>query len=73
MDDREFAERAARILHNMALENTGGRSFFRRWTIHHEPLRNDAANLLRARGFNALMEDGTQYVGDTDKGVKDGA
>lgn len=71
MDDRQFTERATQILHNMALENKGWRAFTRRWVIHHEPLRNDAANLLRDRGFNALMKDGTQYVGDTDTGGND--
>lgn len=65
MDDRQFAERAMLILHNMALENMGWRSFFRRWVNHHEPLRNDAANLLREKGFLPILEMNTQYVGDT--------
>ena len=37
MDDRQFTERAERILVNMALERRGWRGFFRRWHIHHEP------------------------------------
>lgn len=37
-------ERARTILANMALENEG--AIFRRWPIHHEPLRADARALL---------------------------
>ena len=65
MTDAQFAQRAERILHNMALERTGRGRWFRRWFISHEPLRNDAANLLRESnrgGF--LMPNGTQLVGD---------
>ena len=47
MTDAQFARRAELILHNMALERTGRGRWFRRWLISHEPLRNDAANLLR--------------------------
>jgi hypothetical protein len=36
--------RARTILANMALENEG--AIFNRWPINHEPLRNDARNLL---------------------------
>lgn len=64
MTDREFIEHASIILHNMALENIGWRSFFRRWVISHEPLRNDAANLLRAYSLQRPMPEGTSYVGD---------
>lgn len=64
MTDREFLERASTILHHMALERVGfWRSLFRRWHIHHEPLRNDAANLLKERGVTRLMPKGTEYVG----------
>lgn len=64
MTDKEFALRAAIILHNMALENTGWRGLLRRWCVSDEPLRNDAANLLRASGRVHLMSEWTQYVGD---------
>lgn len=65
MNDRQFAERAAGILHNMALERKGfWRSLFRRWHISDEPLRNDAANLLREYGVTMLMPKGCQWVGD---------
>ena len=37
-------ERCATILGNMAKENEG--AIFNRWAIAHEPLRNDARNIL---------------------------
>jgi len=37
-------ERCRTVLGNMAMENEG--AVFNRWPIHHEPLRNDARNLL---------------------------
>lgn len=64
MDDKEFSERAAMILHNMALERTGfWRRFFRRWHISHEPLRNDAASLLSEKGIMYRCPENTDYVG----------
>ena len=58
---------ALNILHNMALERDV--SFFRRcfrrwWYIADEPLRNDAANLLRRVGYEAKKPMGTKYVGE---------
>ena len=64
MDDRQFAERAAHILHNMSLERTGWRSFFSRWHISHEPCRNDAANLLREAGWYFTTPIYCRRVGD---------
>ena len=66
MSDREFANRSAQILQNMALERKGyWRQFFGRWHISHEPLRNDAANLLRQAGIEfSCYPKGTQRVGD---------
>lgn len=61
--EHEFAERAAIILHNMALERRGWHPF-RRWFINDEPLRNDAANLLRMSGWNFKMPDDCRLVGD---------
>lgn len=61
---KEQEMRALTILHNMAVERKGWRSFFRRWWISDEPLRNDAANLVREVGYSALMPNGCQLVGD---------
>lgn len=41
---RTALERCRTVLGNMALENEG--AIFKRWPINHEPLRNDARNLL---------------------------
>mgnify|MGYP000734165410 CR=1 FL=1 len=66
MTDLEFAHRAAGILHNMSLERRWSwfSLFRRRWHISDEPLRNDAANLLREYGYAALTPNGFQRVGD---------
>lgn len=64
MTDKQFADRAMVILHNMALERKGWLSFFRRWHISDEPLRNDAANLLRERGVSLMTPIGFHWVGD---------
>lgn len=64
MMTKEQEMRALTILHNMAVERKGWRSFFRRWWISDEPLRNDAANLVREVGYSALMPNGCQLVGD---------
>lgn len=68
--------RALTILHNMAVERTGWRSFFRRWWISDEPLRNDAANLIREVGYCALMPNNSRLVGDdaveSEEGQNDG-
>ena len=63
MTDRQFAERASVILHNMALERVGfWRQLFRRWHISDEPLRHDAANLLREKGVTMLLPKNTKLV-----------
>jgi hypothetical protein len=64
MTDRQFADRATVILHNMALERKGWRSIFKRWFISDEPLRNDAANLLRDRRVSMMTPNGFHMVGD---------
>ncbi|EEW57283.1 hypothetical protein SCH4B_4352 [Ruegeria sp. TrichCH4B] len=61
---REQQDRALNILHNMAVERTGWRGFFRRWWISDEPLRNDAANLIREVGYAALRPMKSRLVGD---------
>lgn len=51
------------ILHRFATENTGWRSYFRRWYFSDEPLRHDAANLVRRAGYEAARPEHTQLVG----------
>jgi hypothetical protein len=51
------------ILHRFATENTGWRSFFRRWYYSDEPLRNDAANLVRRAEFQMKQPERTKLVG----------
>lgn len=57
-------QRALSILHSMALERTGWRAFFRRWCISDEPLRNDAANLIREIGYGQLRPINSRLVGE---------
>ena len=64
MGDKEFQSRAIQILHNMALERVGfWRRLIGRWHISHEPLRNDAANLLRESNISLRCPYSTDYVG----------
>ena len=63
MDDERFADRAALILRQMALERRGWRGFFRRWHISDEPLRHDAANLLREAGRRFHVPKDCRLVG----------
>jgi len=71
MSDLEFARRAAVILHNLALERVGPwRQFWRRWHISDEPLRNDAARLLREKGVHMLMPKDCQLVGGKQEAAK---
>jgi len=60
--DDALLNRALAILHRFGTENTGWRSFFRRWYYSDEPLRNDAANLVREAGFDMMMPNDTQLV-----------
>lgn len=52
------------LLHRFALERTGWRGWLRRWYYSDEPLRNDAANIVRRAGYAELLQDGTRLVGD---------
>jgi hypothetical protein len=61
--DTQLLHRALGILHRMATENTGWRSIFRRWYYSDEPLRNDAANLVREAKFDMARPEGTKLVG----------
>ena len=61
----QFSARATTILKNLALERKGWRRWvFGRWYINDEPLRNDAANLLRASLWHGTTPMNTQFVGD---------
>lgn len=60
--DAILLDRALGILHRMATENTGWRSFFRRWYYSDEPLRNDAANLVKEAGFGMPIPDDTRLL-----------
>lgn len=62
-DDRLLLD-ALGILHRLATENTGWRSIFRRWYYSDEPLRNDAANLVRRAEFQMMRPEHTRLVGD---------
>lgn len=63
-DDRELLNRALGILHRMSTERVGWRSFFHRWYYKDEPLRHDAANLVRLARFEAMMPNGCRLVED---------
>lgn len=62
--DSVFLDRALSILHRMATEQTGWRRFLSRWYYSDEPLRNDAANLVREARFGMPMPFYTKLVGD---------
>lgn len=52
------------ILHRFALEQTGWRGWLRRWYYSDEPLRHDAANLVRRAEYEAMRPEYTRLVGD---------
>lgn len=51
------------ILHRFALEQTGWRGWLRRWYYSDEPLRHDAANLVRRAGYQEMRPEHTELVG----------
>jgi hypothetical protein len=51
------------ILHRFALEQTGWRGWLKRWYYSDEPLRHDAANLVRRAGYEAMQPEHTVLVG----------
>ncbi len=63
MTDRDFRDRAERILWNLALERRGWRGLLSRWHIAAEPLRNDASRLLQEAGVEYVRLDYTRLVG----------
>lgn len=53
---RSVLQRCEMLLENMTKERTGtARLMFGRWSINHEPLRNDAANILPL--IRAILKD----------------
>lgn len=66
-NDARYLDRALGILHRMATEHTGWRRFFSRWYYSDEPLRNDAANLVREAGFGMPQPINTRLVGDLEE------
>ena len=52
------------ILHRFALEQTGWRGWLKRWYYPDEPLRHDAANLVRRAQFETARPEHTRLVGD---------
>ena len=63
-NDHALLQRALGILFRLSLERTGWRGWLRRWYYDHEPLRNDAANLVREAGYQELQPLNTRRVGD---------
>jgi len=63
-NDDVLLDRALDILHRMATERTGWRSIFHRWYYSDEPLRNDAANLVREARFEMPMPLDSRLLGD---------
>lgn len=64
MNDHILLERALSILHRMATERTGWRRFFARWYYSDEPLRNDAANLVKDARFGMNMPLDSKLLGE---------
>jgi hypothetical protein len=64
ISDRELLSRALCILHRMATENIGWRAIWSRWFYSDEPLRNDAANLIREADFHMMQPINTRLIGD---------
>lgn len=64
--DAALLRRALVVLHHMATERTGWRYFLSRWYYSDEPLRNDAAEIVREARFGMPMPIGTHLVGDVD-------
>lgn len=66
-NDAILLDRALAILHRMATERTNLKRFLFRWYYADEPLRNDAANLVREAGFGMPMPLNTRLIGEQDK------
>lgn len=68
--DQRLLFEALGILHRLATENTGWRSFFRRWYYSDEPLRNAASNLVRRAEFDMPRPEHTRLVGKPNGGAQ---
>ena len=66
MTDRDFRERAERILWHLALERKGWKQIFTRWHIASEPLRHDASRLLQEAGVERMRPINTRLAGMND-------
>jgi hypothetical protein len=66
--DRLLFDRALGILFRFTLERTGWRRFFGRWYHSDEPLRNDAARLVREVGYVQAQPDNTRRLDATERG-----
>lgn len=64
MSDRTLLMECLGLLHRFSLEQTGCRGIFRRWYYSDEPLRHDAANLVRRAEYMAKQPEGTRLVGE---------
>lgn len=62
----EQQDRALTILFNLSIERTGWRSWFRRWWLSDEPLRNDAGRLILEVGYQKRRPVNTRIVGALD-------
>ena len=62
--DAALLNRSLELLHRFATEQTGWRGFFYRWYYSDEPLRNDAANLVREAGFDMPRPLNTRLIGE---------
>ena len=67
-DKGVFSTRCLDLLNRFALEQTGWRRYLKRWYFSDEPLRNDAANLVREAMAWGYIPDykipGTKRVGE---------
>ena len=61
--DEVLLDEALGILHRFALEQTGWRGWLRRWYYSDEPLRHDAANLVRRAECQIMRPEHTRLVG----------
>lgn len=62
--DSEIARRALFILHEFMLERTGWRYWLYRWYHNDEPLRNDAARLLKESGYQFMKPIGSRSIAE---------
>ncbi len=66
-NDDQLLLDALGILHRFATENTGWRGFICRWYYSDEPLRHDAANLVRRARFQMMQPENTRILTNGDR------